>query len=347
MTDEKKIGVYSLPDYKNMLRDNLTKRVNNSGISSVTGIEATITTLTDILAGVVEKRFYKLNGQKLSDFCKIDVGKGAYATKMLHYAVTYLGNAKAGIINPTAQGINRDTNSTIQVGQLTLQNNFWRGDYTLSNEVIKMAARNPETFSFIEENEKGRKEGYDLMLQEFHFIGMNDGVSYGLLNQPNVTVNTTLMTAELQDMTDAQFQVFIAAAPDAFNSNASYALQFNRLLMPSKAFYSLTRPFGQFGLSRLQVLEDALKRVAGADFRIVHSTYNDTASAAGTDGRYVLYNDDVDNLCAYMPVPYTPMPLYPQNSLDLISNAHAQFVTPYLKRTTSMVYADVQPTPST
>ena len=82
--EEKTIGVYEAPKYKEMLRNNLmqAQRVNNSG-ADVTGLEATITTLTDIIGGVVETKYYELNGQKLSDFCKIEVGRGAYDTELM------------------------------------------------------------------------------------------------------------------------------------------------------------------------------------------------------------------------------------------------------------------------
>ena len=343
--EEMKNSYFSPDAYRNVLRDNLGQmRVYNSGLGASTGLEQAITTLTDIIAGVVETKFYELNGQKLSDFCKIEVGKGAYQTNLMQYAVSYVGaNGKTGLINPTANGINKDANATIQIGQLTMPNNFWRFAYEVSNELVNMVQRNPETFSIIEEHERARKKIFDLMLQEAWFKGLDDGKSYGLLNQPNVTVNTTLMTAELGAMSDAQFQTFIAKAPDVFNANSSYAINFNRMLIPSAQYFALTQPFGQFGLNRLQVLEDAMKRVCGADFKIVHATYCTGASAQGSGkGRYVLYNDDADNLCAYLPVPYTPMPLFPQGSLDLVSQANAQFVTPYVKRVKSMIYADVQ-----
>lgn len=344
--EETKKTYFNADSYRDALRENLTKtmRVNNSGLGAGTGFEQTVTTLTDIIAGVVETKYYELNGQKLSDFCKIEVGKGAYQTNLMQYAISYAGaGGKAGLINPTANGINKDANATIQIGQITMPNNFWRFAYSVSNELVKMAERNPETFSIIEEHEKARKKIFDLMLQEAWFKGLGDGKSFGLLNQPNVAVNTSLMTAELGAMTDAQFATFIAQAPDVFNANSNYAINFNRMLIPSAQYFALTQPYGQFGLNRLQVLEDAMKRVCGGDFKIVHSTYNTGASAqGGTKGRYVLYNDDADNLCAYLPVPYTPMPLFPQGSLDLVSQAHAQFVTPNVKRVKSMIYADVQ-----
>jgi hypothetical protein len=180
------------------------------------------------------------------------------------------------------------------------------------------------------------------MLQDAWFKGLGDGKSYGLLNAPSVTVNTTLITAKMANMTDAQFDTFLAAAPNAFGLNSAYTINFNRLLLPTSDFYSLTKPYGQYGLNRLQVLEDAFKRVVGGDFKIVHAKYGETANAAGTGARYVFYNADADNICSYLPVPYTPMPLFPQGALDLVSQAHGQFITPYVKRTGAVLYADQQ-----
>ena len=253
------IGLLSTEEYKNGMRSSL-QRVNNSGLNATTGLEQVITTTTDIVLGVVDTLFYQLNGQKLSDFCKIEVGKGAYSTQLLQYAINYKGNAgKQGIVNPTANGVNKDANATLQIGTLTMPNNFWRWNYEVGNELVQMAKVNAETFSIIEEHERARKKIWDLMLQDAHFVGLGDGKSYGLLNQPSVNVNTTLMTAKLSAMTDTQFQAFIAQAGSAFGSNNLYTISFNRLLMPTSDFYALSQPFGQYGLTRLQVLEDAFK----------------------------------------------------------------------------------------
>jgi hypothetical protein len=339
----KMIGLYSEEQHKDMMRKNLSGIVRNSGIGTSTGLEQVITTCTDIIAGTVETLYYELNGQKLSDFCPIEVGRGAYATKLLQYAINYKANAgKQGLVNPFSNGIAKDANSTIEIGTLTMNNNFWRWTYEISNELVNIGKVNDETFSIIEENEKARKKVWDLMLQDAWFEGLGDGKSYGLLNQPNVTVNTTLISAKLSSMTDAQFDTFLATAPNAFGANSAYTLNFNRLLLPTSDFYSLTKPYGQYGLNRLQVLEDAFKRVVGGDFKVVHAKYGESANAAGTGARYVFYNADADNVCSYLPVPYTPMPLFPQGSLDLISQAHGQFITPYVKRTGAVLYADQQ-----
>ena len=337
------IGAYSLEEHKNMMRRNLSGVVRNSGVGATVGLEQIISTTTEIIAGAVDTLFYELNGQKLSDFCPIEVGKGAYATNLLQYAITYKANAgKQGLVNPFSNGIAKDANSTLQVGTFTMPNNFWRWTYEVSNELVNLARVNAETFSIIDENERARKKVWDLMLQEAWMFGLDDGKSYGLLNQPNVTIDTDLITAKLSAMTDAQFDTFLASAPNKFGLNSAYTISFNRLHIPTSDFYALTKPYGQYGLNRLQVLEDAFKRVLGGDFKIVHSKYAEKANAAGNGARYMFYNVDADNICSYLPVPYTPMPLFPQGALDLISQAHGQFITPFVKRTGSVLYADEQ-----
>ena len=91
-------------------------------------------------------------------------------------------------------------------------------------------------------------------------------------------------------------------------------------------------------------MERAFQGIVGSDFKIVHTTYNTGATAGGnaSKGRYVFYNADEDNLVMELPKPYTPHPLFPSGALDVISDAEAQFCTPYLKRRDSMLYADVQ-----
>lgn len=339
----KMIGAFSLEEHKERMRNNLEGIVRNSGVGATVGLDQIITTTTDIIAGTIDTLYYELNGQKLSDFVPIEVGKGAYATQLLQYAVNYKANAgKQGLVNPTANGIAKDANSTLQIGTFTMYNNFWRWTYEVSNELVNIARVNAETFSIIEENEKARKTVWDLMLQDAWFNGLGDGKSFGLLNAPDVSVNTTLITAKLSAMTDTQFEIFLGAAGGAFGTNSNYTITFNRLLIPTSDYYALTRPYGQYGLNRLQVLEDSFKRIAGGDFKIVHAKYAETANAAGTGARYVFYNADADNICSYLPVPYTPMPLFPQGSLDLISQAHGQFITPYVKRTGAVLYADQQ-----
>ena len=336
-----KIGIFTQEQYADTMRN----RVYNSGIGSAVGFEQIISTTTQIVAGVVNTLYYELMGQKLSDFVKIEVGTGAYASNLTQFASTYVGSPfKAGIINPTASGINADANTNIKIGMLSIPNNFWRMKYNVGQEAIRMAARNAETFSIIEENEKARKKTWDLGLQEATFLGLGDGKSYGLLNQPNATVNTTLMTAELDAMSDAQFQTFLAQVCGVYAANSNGTMMFDRMLIPQKAYLALQQPYGSYGETRLSVMERAFKGIVGDGFKVVHATYCTGATAGGNanKGRYVFYNSNEDNLIMHLPKPYTPYPLFPQGALDMISDAEGQFATPYLKRVDSLLYADVQ-----
>lgn len=338
-----KIGLLTQEQYADTMRN----RVYNSGIGASAGFEQVITTTTQIVAGVVNKLYYELMGQKLSDFVKIEVGTGAYASNLTQFASAYIGSPfEQGIINPTASGINADANSNIKIGMLSIPNNFWRMKYNIGQEAVRMAARNAETFSLIEENEKSRKKCWDLGLQKATFLADNSGnvQGYGLLKQPNVTVDTSLMTAELDAMTDAQFQTFLAKVCGAYAANSNGTMMFDRMLIPQKAFLALQQPYGSYGETRLSVMERAFKGVVGDGFKIVHATYCTGATAGGnaSKGRYVFYNSNEDNLIMHLPKPYTPYPLFPQGALDMISDAEGQFATPYLKRVDSMLYADVQ-----
>lgn len=334
------IGALSLNDYKERQRLQFGSVMN--AMNPTNGIEQTITTLTHTLAKTIDTVYYTVPG-KLSDYVSIDVGTGAYATQMLQYATEVVGNeGRQGLIDPTAEGINKDMHVSINVGSYTLKNNFWRADYTLTNEQLNMAKNNTINFSLVEKKEEARKKVWDLLLQNAFFNGLGDEKSFGILNQPEVSVNTTILPTSLSEMTDSQFETFLGQIGNAYAENNNYTIRPNRLIMPSADYYALVQPFGQYGYNRLQILENALKGIGGGDFKILHTQYNNTAAADGQHGRYVFYNADPDNICAYLPVPYTPMPLFPQGSLDLISQAFGQFVTPFATRPTALMYADVQ-----
>ena len=96
-----------------------------------------------------------------------------------------------------------------------------------------MAQVNAQTFSIIEENEIARKKIWDLMLQDAFFIGLDDGKSYGILNQPNVNVNTTVKAKKFSAMTDSEFQAFLAQVGNAYGTNNAYTMTFDTMLVPT------------------------------------------------------------------------------------------------------------------
>lgn len=330
LKDTDKLGAISVGEFKQEMR------AQNS-IFNNPGIEMDITTTTQIMGRVLETNYYELNGQKLSDFVPIEVGTGAFSTKLLQAAATAVGtDFKACLINPTAGALKLDGYTDIEVGNLEYPNNFFRDTYSITKEGAEIASRARIPFNVVEQKEKARKKKFDLGLQDAWFLGLDDGVSFGLLNQPAAVTNTSFITKDLSAMTDVEFSTFVAGIRALYDNVTNSTAMFNRLLVPQQEYFKLDRIYGEFGLSRRGILDDVLKENGG---KVVYARY---ATGAGTGGvnRYALYKHDPDYIEGFLPLPYTPSPLYAQGAFDMISNAMAQFVTPQVKRSNTLIYLD-------
>ena len=334
----KDIGILSKDEYKNQFR------VNNAvafATPNAYGLEKTITTLTQIIADVQRQKFYTL-AEPLTSYVPIEMGTGAYGRQLFQYAVAQVGdNFETGIIQP-GNGINKDANIDITIDGTSIKNNFWRMKYEATKEILESARVNAQTFSYIEEQERARLKTAQLGLQKNAIIGI-DGLTTGLLNNPDVTVNTSLLPANVSAMTIEQLTNFAKTAISTFFTNSNSTTFPNTWLMPTSDYMSLGVPINpEFPIGTIrEFLERAfIDAGAPADFKILHTVYNNTASSTGA-GRHVLYNRDSDVLTMYIPKPYTPYPLYPVGSLDMISDAEMQFTGVWVKRPAEVLYMDV------
>ena len=335
----KDIGILSKEEYKNQFR------VNNAvafATPNAYGLEKTITTLTQIIADVQRQKFYTV-AEPLTSYVPIEMGTGAYGKQLFQYAVAQVGdNFEAGIIQP-GNGINKDANIDITIDGTSIRNNFWRMKYEATKEILESARVNAQTFSYIEEQERARLKTSQLGIQKILFKGTDDGLNTGLLNNPDVTVNTSLLPANISTMTITQLTTFAKTAISTFFTNSNSTTFPNTWLMPTSDYMSLGVPINpEFPIGTIrEFLERAfIDAGAPADFKILHTVYNNTASSTGA-GRHVLYNRDSDVLTMYIPKPYTPYPLYPVGSLDMISDAEMQFSGVWVKRPAEMLYMDV------
>ena len=334
MTKENMIGAFTLDQFKQKMR------VNNANEALTNpGFETQISSTTQVITKVLETNYYELNGQKLSDFTPIETGMGAFKTDLTQYATKAQGtDFKACLINPTSGAFNLDGQTDIEIGEETYPNNFFRDTYTVTKEGAEIAARNIIPLDLVGAKERARKKKFDLGLQEAWFLGLDDGRSYGLLNQPSAVVDTsTLGGKNLSAMTDDEFATFIATIRAYYDNITNSTAMFDRLMLPQQEYFKLDKVFGQFGLSRRSILDDVLKEAGG---KIVYTRYNTTAGTGG-GARYALYKYDPDYIEGYLPLEYTPYPLFPINDLDMVSQCMAQFVTPQVKRTNTLVYLDV------
>ena len=335
----KELGILSKEEYKNQFR------VNNAvafATPNTYGLEKTITTLTQIIADVQRQKFYTV-AEPLTSYVPIEMGTGAYGKQLFQYAVAQVGdNFEAGIIQP-GNGINKDANIDITIDGTSIRNNFWRMKYEATKEILESARVNAQTFSYIEEQERARLKTSQLGIQKILFKGTDDGLNTGLLNNPDVTVNTSLLPANISAMSITQLTNFAKTAISTFFTNSNSTTFPNTWLMPTSDYMSLGVPINpEYPIGTIrEFLERAFTDAgAPADFKILHTVYNNTASSTG-GGRHVLYNRDADVLTMYIPKPYTPYPLYPVGSLDMISDAEMQFTGVWVKRPAEMLYMDV------
>lgn len=335
-----KIGIFTFDEYKNKFRvDNAVAFANPANY----GLEQVVTTLTQIVAGVLRQKFYTVSGN-LTDYVPVEMGTGAYSKQLFQYAVAQVGDSfESGIVQP-GNGINKDANIDISIDGTTIRNNFWRMKYKATKEIIEMGRANAETFSYIEEQERARLKTFQLGIQKVMFLGTSDGLNYGLLNQPNITVNSSLLPASVAAMTVEQLTNFAKTAISTYYANTNSTVFPNTWLMPTAEYMSLGVPINpEFPIGTIrEFLEKAFVSAgAPADFKILHTVYNNTAGTA-QKGRHVLYNRDDDALTMYLPKPYTPYPLYPTGALDMISDSEAQFTGVWVKRPNEILYMDVQ-----
>lgn len=320
------------------------KRLNNAAAVDSLGFEQLITTQTEIVAGVIQTKYYELLGQSLSDFVPFDVGRGAYSTNIFQYTAGYVGSPfESGLVQPST-GLGINAKSSIQIDGISIKNNFWRMDYEVSHEIIEMGKVNVQAFSIIEENEKARKKVYDLGMQKVTFLGIPDNGVEGLLNMAAVNIDTSLFPVKLAAMSSAQLQTLASGLLAAYLANNGATQMPNRLCIPTSDYVALGVPSDpNFPLkTKRDILEEALRQGGAVDIKIVHTTYNEKAASDGQHARYVLYRHDADSLRMYIPKPYTPHALYPMNGVDFISVAESQFSGVVAIRPKEMLYMDAQ-----
>ena len=341
MTEELKNKVFDADNYARKTAENL-KASNALFDVPTSGIVQTVDTLTTILDSVLNAKYYT-TPFPLTDYVKMDVGRGAYGTSIFQFATAYTGSTfEQSIINPSSTGVHNNATSDIRIDGISIKNNFFRNDYSISNEELRMAAAGRVSFDIIEEKEKARKQMWDLGIQKSHFLGVGD--NEGLLNLTGVTVNTSLLPTAVDLLNVSEIKEFAGKAIATYYTQTNGTYFPNRWLMPSNAYMALGVPYGNtFGMpTLLEVFENAFKKAgAPADFKIVHTIYaNDAATT--TYGRHVLYNNSEENIVRYIPKAYTPHPLFPMGSLDMISQAEGQFTGVQVKKPETVLYIDEQ-----
>lgn len=279
----------------------------NQEICNSFGFEINITTLTAISKRVTEQKFFEIMP---ADYMAVRVGEGAWSSNIVTYrSFTTGGDFEQGNIN-TGSGNARLASSGTAVDSITVPVVNWAKqiDWTLFD--IELAARSGN-WDLITSLEVSRKQNWDLGIQKIAFLGsLSTPNVYGLLTQPNVNSNTSLIGSYLSTMDAATFTTFVAGVYGAYRTNCNFTAKPDKFIMPEIDFDGMAAPYSATypNISKFDYLLKAFQLVTGnKNFQILPCAYADEVNNAGFIGknRYTLTNGNPDSLRMDIPVNYT------------------------------------------
>jgi hypothetical protein len=291
-------------------------------LQNALGYDIAITTLTTIAKKISEQKFFTLSP---ADHFPVVVGQGAYSDFLTSYRSFAIGGQfEEGILN---MGGNNARLASVDAGvdAINLKIYPWAKALGWSIMQLEYAAKSGN-WDLVAALEESRKVNWDLGIQQVAFLGAQgingaNGQCLGLLNQPGITINNTVITGAISAMNTSQLKTFTANLIEAYRANNQRTAMPNRFSIPESDYNGLaSQASPDFPIkSTLELLEESFKLISGKpDFKILRNAYADAAyhtqvtSIAGKQV-YTLLNYDEKSLNMQIPLPYTTTVA---NSLD-------------------------------
>lgn len=343
-----------------MQSDLLTSQVHNQmkifgqgQFKNSLGYEINITSLTTIVKRISEQKFFEIPP---ADYMPIRVGEGAWSANLVTYRSFELGGLfEEGIVNT---GANNTKIATTDAGvdSVSVQVFNWAKSIGWNIFDLELAARSGN-WDIVSAKEEARKKNWDLGIQKIAFLGSNNGTNnqcLGLLNQQNITTNTTVIPGPISAMTPDQLKTFQQKVVEAYRTNCNRTAWPTHFIIPESDYNGLiSQAAANFPIkSTLQLLEEGFQTICrNKNFKILPLAYGDgpyglsqsLAPSAQTQ-IYTLLRYDEKSLRMDIPVDYTSTLA---NSLDnfMFQNAaYGQFTGVQTYRPLEMMYF-VCPTP--
>ena len=280
-----------------------------------TGFKSAIDTMTFIKSEITTQKFYKV---PFADYMPVAVGRGNWSDQIFtNVSFSNAGDFAAGFIN--AGSNTRFANVDAAVAPKSQYVRTWAKQLTYSVPEVEQALQ-ANNWDPIMAKEMARKENFDLGVQELAFIGVaGDTQMTGLLNNANVTVDTTTITALISGLSAANLATFVqnliksyllGLTPFTTDVGTSYTQFPTHFAIPMSDWLGLSTPFpgtvGTYPLPMIDYLLDAFKRqTMNPNFMIYPLAYCDPAKSASGATEYCLYNKDPRSLQMEIPIGYT------------------------------------------
>lgn len=282
----------------------MAEKLTNA-VSERYGYLVPMTTLTAVLKSLASQKFYEI---PVNDYLPVRVGtEAAWARDMLMFRSFQIGgDFEKGYIETGNEGRLASTDVTLDAVRVPIRT--WAKELTWSIADVAEAARTG-IWDIVTQKEKARRTNWNLGIQKTAFLGSRDGKMEGLATLSDVNINTTLVPANLPQMTDAEFTAFVGNLVGAYLQNNDYTQMPNRLYIPLKDFVALNNATSiAFPIkSKIEYLRDALRATAGQDFEIKPLAYLQTEKSDGklNADRYILMRYDEEVARFEIPVDYT------------------------------------------
>lgn len=309
------------------------------------GFQETVTTLTYIRKRIVQQLFYEV---RPSEFMPVLVGEGSFSQSILtNLQISAGGNFESGIIN---SGIANDRIAAVQAGITPITVPIVNWAMSLGYTIFELEqALQSLNWDYIAGLEKSRKMNYDLGIQAIAFLGSLSvpGV-YGLLTQPDVNINTMVITEAISTMDPTEFMTFVSKIIAVYQQNNNTTVYPDVFAIPQSDWNGLATAVSPTypNIMKIEWLQRAFDMICRKKVKIMPLAYGDAAhnSAYGLDlQRYALYRYDEDSLRMDVPVKYTPTAPNTANNFQFQNVAYSQWTGCRFYRPLEGLYFDYTP----
>lgn len=311
---------------------------------SGSGYQYLIDTLSEIRADVIEQKFYKIAP---ADYFPVDVGYAAFMDEIIQNLTFQTGgDFFAGDID-TSSDTGRLAQTDVSMAPIRMPIVTWAKQivWTIIDIAKAAAASN---WDLVSGKMGSLKEDWDLGIQEVGFLGHPAKPTVtGLLNDPEVNINTTLITTPIKDMTETQFKNFVSNAIGAYFSNSNDTEDKpNTFAIPTSDYLGLVGPTSAtfMNISKIEYLRNAFRMATdNPNFEIKSLAYgqaNRNADRGINKNRYVLYKNDPKTMKMSIPVDFTMLEAGTANNFNWTQPAHGQYSGLLINRKREVLYFD-------
>ena len=306
------------------------------------GYQYAIRTLSYIRSQIIEQKFYEI---AIADYMPVEVGEGSWSEEIVQN-LTFMQSGSfydGDVTNQDQTGRLAQVNTGLD--PIRMRTQIWAKATGWSIMEIERAAA-AANWDVVESKLTSLKKNWDLGIQETAFLGHPDGEITGLLNDSEVTINTTLIPVTLRAMTEAQFTTFVGGLLPAYFANSNDTAIPDTFIIPNDDFLGLGVPYSPSfpNISKYQYLLDTLRATTGnTNFQILGLSYAQAtrnASRGLNENRYVLYKNDPETLNMRIPVDFTMLEADTTNRMNWQQAAYGQYSGVLVNRKRELLYLD-------